>query len=129
MPRYVILKHDSPRGLHYDFLLETATLLTTWALAEAPAPGCRTSAEQLPDHRRLYLEYEGEISGGRGTVTRWDYGEYIILKRTPANLELALSGQQLQGRGKLSLVDPDCRVWQFEFQAEAGDQFAETMSQ
>lgn len=115
MPRYVILQHDSPRGLHYDLLLETATLLSTWALAEPPTAGCTISAQQLPDHRRLYLEFEGEISGGRGTVRQWDRGEYVIQTRNSTGLEFRVEGVKLRGRAKLYLVDPACQSWQFEF--------------
>ena len=34
------------------------------------APGRRIEAERIADHRPLYLEYEGPISGDRGAVTR-----------------------------------------------------------
>ena len=34
------------------------------------------SATRLPDHRKHYLDYEGEISGNRGTVARIDAGTY-----------------------------------------------------
>ncbi len=115
MRRFVILEHDSPRGLHYDFMLETATLLCTWALGEMPAAGKTIPAHQLPDHRRIYLEYEEEISGGRGTVRRWDEGTYLLRKRTSLMLELVLSGNRLRGRATLSLVDPECQAWRFEY--------------
>ncbi|MBC7350990.1 MAG: hypothetical protein H5U08_01420 [Thermogutta sp.] len=118
MRRFVILEHDSPRGLHYDFMLETATLLATWALAEIPVTGKIIPAQQLPDHRRIYLEYEGEISGGRGTVRRWDEGTYLLSKRTNLMLELVLDGNRLRGRAKLSLVDPECQSWRFEYWTE-----------
>ena len=34
------------------------------------------SAIRLPDHRKHYLDYEGEVSGDRGTVSRIDSGTY-----------------------------------------------------
>ena len=33
-------------------------------------PGQSLLVDQLPNHRRLYLDYEGPISGDRGSVTR-----------------------------------------------------------
>src|SRR5204862_462785 len=72
MPRFVILEHDHPER-HWDFMLEAGPVLRTWRLAKAPdATGIRIAAQPLGDHRALYLDYEGPLSGARGTVTRWD---------------------------------------------------------
>jgi len=76
MPRFVILRHDAPRRLHFDFLLEVSGGLKTWALPQSPQDGVEMVCEALPDHRQGYLDYEGPVSGGRGTVTRWDWGTY-----------------------------------------------------
>jgi len=111
MPRFRVLRHDSPRGLHYDLLLETATLLVTYAMNAEPRPGTSGMAEQLPDHRRLYLEYEGAISGGRGTVIEWDSGAYIVVRRNDQLLEIAVEGRTLKGRIVLQLMDPVCQKW------------------
>jgi hypothetical protein len=83
MPRFVVLRHVTPPGhdrpTHGDFMLECGGALRTWALAEPPSPGRTIAAEELPDHRLAYLDYEGEVSGGRGSVTRWDAGTYEVL--------------------------------------------------
>ena len=34
---------------------------------------------RLPDHRKHYLDYEGEITDNRGTVFRIDNGTYLQL--------------------------------------------------
>jgi hypothetical protein len=76
MPRFVILEHDHPE-LHWDLMLEAGAALRTWRLARPPqAPGEAIDATALPDHRPHYLDYEGPVSGGRGTVKRWDAGWY-----------------------------------------------------
>jgi DNA polymerase Ligase (LigD) len=75
MPRYVILEHDHPTR-HWDFLLEAGSVLRSWRLAELPSPGKPVAAEPSFDHRIIYLDYEGPVSGGRGSVTRWDTGTY-----------------------------------------------------
>jgi len=111
MPRFRVLRHDSPRGLHYDLLLETATLLVTFALDNEPFPGTTGKAEPLPDHRRIYLEYEGPISGGRGTVSEWDSGTYLIMRRSERLLEILLTGRRLKGKIVLEAVDPQCQNW------------------
>lgn len=40
------------------------------------------AAERLADHRLAYLEYEGEISGNRGSVQRIAEGGYELLQST-----------------------------------------------
>ncbi|MBL0926071.1 MAG: hypothetical protein IBJ11_00250 [Phycisphaerales bacterium] len=71
-----------PGGHHYDVLLSRLAepadpdqrVLMAWRIAAAvwkKGPFVREfEAERMPDHRAAYLEYEGEISGGRGTVRR-----------------------------------------------------------
>src|SRR5579859_7714207 len=76
MPRYVILQHDHPE-LHWDLMLQAGDKLRTWRLAKAPIkPGEAIEATAIGDHRLMYLDYEGPISGGRGRVVRWDQGNY-----------------------------------------------------
>ena len=62
-------------------MLETDSALTTWSIPpQIPAGLSFTcSAIRLPDHRKHYLDYEGEITGNRGTVSRIDAGTYQLL--------------------------------------------------
>src|SRR6185312_11279708 len=75
MPRYAILEHDWPKR-HWDFLLEAGNVLRAWRLQDEPQTNRPNRAEANFDHRLLYLEYEGPLSGGRGRVSRWDAGTY-----------------------------------------------------
>lgn len=79
MPRFVILTHDHP-FLHWDLLLEQEGVgaLRAWRLLAEPLSAPTIDAEPLADHRALYLDYEGPVSGGRGHVVRWDTGDYEI---------------------------------------------------
>ncbi|GIW83796.1 MAG: hypothetical protein KatS3mg106_309 [Gemmataceae bacterium] len=76
--RYVILEHDWP-AVHWDLLLDVGPVLRAWRLWEEPAVGATVRAELNADHRRVYLDYEGEVSGGRGVVRRWDAGVYEVV--------------------------------------------------
>jgi hypothetical protein len=106
MPRFVILLHELPAGAdrrtHWDLMLEADGVLRTWALAEEPALGRSIAAEPLADHRLAYLTYEGEVSGNRGRVTRWDSGEYEVLAEAADRLEIRLAGGRLAGVAVLS---------------------------
>jgi hypothetical protein len=95
MPRFVILEHDHPH-LHWDLMLETADVLATWRLPRVPAVGTMP-ATRIGDHRRLYLDYEGPLSGDRGRVTRWDWGTFDELERTANRVTLTLKGQRIAG--------------------------------
>lgn len=121
MPRYVILEHDAPRGLHWDLLLETAGLLSAWAIQCPPDEPGEHPAEKLPDHRRLYLEYEGPISGNRGTVRRWDWGEYRIRRRGEDLLEFSVRGERWRGSVRLMRSQSDPAKWSLCYSPESGD--------
>ena len=69
MPRFVVLEHDHP-ALHWDLMLEGDGVLRTWRLDAPPEPGKTVRATSSFDHRLIYLDYEGPISGGRGCVCR-----------------------------------------------------------
>ena len=97
MPRFVVLEHDHP-FLHWDLMLEAGESLRTWRLAAPPGPGVVTEATPLGEHRRLYLDYEGPVSGGRGTVRRWDAGTFEWVADGPDRVEVVLSGGKLAGR-------------------------------
>jgi hypothetical protein len=99
MPRYVILEHDHPY-LHWDFMLEAGESLRAWRLAAPPQPGQTVPAEELAAHRRLYLDYEGPVSGGRGNVRRWDTGTFTGEVAGPA-VTVALAGRRLQCEARL----------------------------
>jgi len=75
--RWALLRHDFP-WLHWDFLLARnhAPAATTWRLLRTPCVNEPIAAQALPDHRLLYLDYEGPVSGGRGSVQRLDRGEW-----------------------------------------------------
>lgn len=98
--RFVLLKHDTPAGVHWDFMLavDAAGPLKTWRLAASPldveAP---IQATPIGDHRRAYLDYEGPVSEGRGAVERCDAGEAVIGPSDEGRVWLELHGQRLAG--------------------------------
>ncbi|MFM7058320.1 MAG: hypothetical protein ACKO2P_15495 [Planctomycetota bacterium] len=75
--RWVILRHDFP-WLHWDLLLARPGIpaATTWRLLRRPCCNEPIAAQALPDHRLVYLDYEGPVSGGRGRVEQVDGGDW-----------------------------------------------------
>ena len=100
MPRFVILEHQF-QGVHWDFMLESGESLRTWRLECPPETGRSISAKPLADHRRAYLDYEGEITGGRGRVSRWDHGEFAWVADETQSVAVRLVGQRTNGRAYL----------------------------
>lgn len=100
MPRFVILEHDWP-ATHWDFLLEAGPALRAWRLLAEPGRGRVVAAEANADHRVLYLDYEGPVSGHRGTVRRWDAGTFEWLTDSPECVRLVLAGKNLFGECSL----------------------------
>jgi hypothetical protein len=102
--RFVLLEHRW-NGVHWDLMLETAGVLRTWAIDAPVVPGVDLPARSLPDHRLAYLEYEGEVSGGRGTVRRCDRGVYRPLVWTDDRVRVLLEGDQLAGEAELRRIE------------------------
>src|SRR6266481_8830595 len=97
MSRFVILIHDYPE-LHWDFMLEKEAVLRTWRLARQPSEAGPIDAVPLADHRLAYVDYEGPVSGNRGSVRRFDRGEFTVVREIVDRLEIQLEGTILQGR-------------------------------
>ncbi len=128
MPLFVLLEHDmgaaegsaERRDAHWDFLIEApgTDRLPTWRLARNPleldaatsAPA-EIPAERLADHRRVYLDYEGEISGNRGRVRRLDRGPAHIERFEGEKLVMRLEGVKLRGRFEIARQTADSLVF------------------
>lgn len=89
-----LLRHDLPDGTHhYDWLLarDWNGPLLTFRVGREISLDCKPfEAELLGDHRRAYLEYEGEISGGRGRVVRVSTGLADIQTESDSEVRLVL---------------------------------------
>ena len=143
MPRFVVLYHDCPPGharpSHWDLMFEQGDILRTWALAKLPTDwhpiveatrslpvGCRdcaeinqVSAEQLADHRRHYLEYEGPISGGRGQISRVEEGTFEVRADLPDQWQVHVNGGHLLGTITLAREMPNANHWQLTYHADS----------
>jgi hypothetical protein len=103
MHRFTISHHTgSKEGDHYDLMLEHGDTLKTWRLANT-AFLVSQIARQIKDHRKTYLDYEGEISGDRGRVKIFDTGTYSIDEWKDDRIQVALVGRSIKTRLILTL--------------------------
>jgi hypothetical protein len=94
----VLLRHDTPDGAHhYDLMLERRAgdgRLLTMRLDRRIDVGVagRAEGEMLGEHRRVYLDYEGEVSGGRGRVVREWADEGELGEESPGVVRVRIGG-------------------------------------
>ena len=106
---FVVLRHDDREGTHYDLMIDRGEHLTTW---KCPAPPETALTSPLPcrrigDHRRLYLDYEGPISGDRGSVRQHDRGRCKLIAQSPEQWRVDFAGRILTGSYELSRGSKD----------------------
>jgi bifunctional non-homologous end joining protein LigD len=107
--RFVVQRHRAS-SLHYDFRLEVAGVLASWAVPRGPSmdPTQRRLAVQVEDHPVGYIDFEGVIPApqyGAGDVIVWDRGTYRADPDTPdaaraladGELKFILDGVKLAG--------------------------------
>ncbi len=111
LPIYVIQKHHG-RHLHYDFRIEKAGVLKSWAIPKEPPiiEGIKRLAVRVEDHPLKYANFEGGIEKGlygAGTVKIWDKGYYILKEHTRYKLIFELKGKKLKGDYCLIKLKPN----------------------
>ena len=100
---FVLLHHVLSDKEHWDLCLDLGDMLATWQIAADPLknpsagepPG--RPARRIGDHRRAYLDYEGEVSGNRGTVQRVDQGLWQPIEQAEDGWRVRLDGRHLKG--------------------------------
>jgi len=112
--RFVLLLHEGCGTAHYDLFLEMPgrEKLMAWHVSQWGGDDKKLAAERIGDHRKAYMKYEGEISGGRGTVKRVAEGMAKVLEMSEKEMRVRLEGGGVEvvlplweGEWKMGLVD------------------------
>ncbi len=120
MSRFVILHHEMPdsseKPTHFDVMLEYQGELVTFSIEGWPENAAPVVAQRLSAHRIEYLDYQGPVSGNRGTVSQFDRGTYEPVGDVTGDFDewqLILSGSA--NRGRLHIYTKNGESWlQFE---------------
>src|SRR5258706_9114820 len=99
-------------------MIEHGGVLWTWSLDKLPAVGITGQAQALPDHRLAYLDYEGPLTGNRGSVERVEQGEYELLERSQMRVLIRLVGKTIRGILELHRTEESSDLWQAELRAD-----------
>jgi bifunctional non-homologous end joining protein LigD len=99
---FVVQEHNA-RRLHFDFRLENAGVLKSWAVPKGIPESTEEKrlAVQTEDHPIEYADFEGTIPErqyGAGTVKIWDRGTFDIKTWEDNKIEFTLHGKRLNGR-------------------------------
>ncbi len=68
--------------------------------------GFETTLEQVPDHRPIYLHFEGWMSGGRGIIDRVATGTAAAVDSTRPAIQLRLNWIEYDWKVSLRLLKP-----------------------
>src|SRR5215218_401643 len=139
--RFVVQKHDASH-LHYDFRLEMAGVLKSWAVPKGPSlrPADKRLAMAVEDHPYDYRTFEGVIPEGNyggGTVIVWDEGFYeplvdedlsradqekeLLRQYFSGNMKFILHGKKVKGVFSLRKLGKEEKSWLL---IKSGDEFA-----
>jgi bifunctional non-homologous end joining protein LigD len=99
---FVIQEHHAT-ALHWDFRLERAGVLVSWAVPKGLPLDPKTNhlAVHTEDHPLSYAAFAGAIPAGEyggGRVSIWDRGTYVAEKWTDREVKIVLTGSRVSGR-------------------------------
>jgi len=112
-----VQQHRATR-LHWDFRLEVAGVMPSWAITKGPTlvAGEKRLAMKTEDHPMDYRTFEGVIPEGNygaGEVIVWDEGFYDLFEGTDpgaqiakGKLKIVLAGHKLKGLFTLVKMKP-----------------------
>jgi len=109
--QFVISRHTTPDGVHWDLMLDMDTVLWTWRLNSPPAEikNEPITAKRIGDHSRRFLTYEGPVQNNTGQVKIADKGIYSLYEQVDNSLLIDVQGEIL--KGQFIFFETECTLW------------------
>lgn len=109
--QFVLLRHTTAKGAHYDFMLKYEGLLATWRLEIFSGEFLNTSCKgvRIFDHPLKFLTYEGPVQNNTGRVERIDSGICTIRSWNENRIVTELKGACFCG--VLTLIKQQEQTW------------------
>ena len=108
--KYVIQRHEKQNEpTHWDLMLENGTVLETYRVSLPPEDwGAKpVEAVRIFDHPLKFLNYEGSVNKGKGTVEIADCGTYRLIEKNETQQQISFVGNLLRGEFQLCLIEGD----------------------
>ncbi len=86
-------------------MLEHDGVLLTWQIPSPDLSALPLQVRRIANHRLAYLEYEGPLTGDRGSVTRVQAGWVTIRDLNDTLCAFDLSGGRFEGAFRLELAE------------------------
>jgi hypothetical protein len=98
--RFVIQKHTTAGGIHWDWMVEGDGVLQTWRVNCPPGQVGKEpiETERIADHSIRFLTYEGPVQQNTGTVQIEDRGAAVLSVCSEGRVEVCLEGRIVRGR-------------------------------
>ena len=131
MPQAALLRHQTaPEEHHFDWLLapddaehrpddRVLRCFRVRVRIDTLEAGQAFEADRIDDHRWRYLTWEGELSGGRGTVERVNAGSWTPIENSAASIAGTMEWADGASSSFLGApIDPDKPArWRFQIGA------------
>ena len=101
MPRLVIQEHTRAGESHYDLMLESPQLLWTWRFQDLPGSETEQACERIQDHEIKFLDYEGDLSPGMGSVRIVEGGTFDLLSAREDQINFTARARKILGSCRL----------------------------
>jgi hypothetical protein len=106
--RFVIQRHEREgEPVHWDLMLECGKVLETYRIGAPPEEWGKgpVKAEKIFDHPLKFLNYEGPVNKGKGSVKIADGGTYRVLTQNEEQQKLEFAGRILKGEFQLHRLE------------------------
>ncbi len=100
--KFIILYHFGIDETHYDLMLEAEGSLDSWRIPEKNFKqllnGETIEVISIKPHNKKYLNFEGELTDGKGSVKIYDKGTTSYKRNENIQFDVLIFGSEISGK-------------------------------